>query len=63
MKEYNERSKCEKCGYDVIKAAYTTPRLDALRLGLSHPWFHEEAIKRTCERCGYSWNEEPIKTN
>ena len=48
MGKYSMKSKCIKCGEQGAKSTYQ--RL----LGVEH-------IKRTCDNCGYNWEEEPLE--
>ena len=47
MKNFNENSRCKKCGYDVVGTTY---RYD----------FGFETMHRKCARCGYTWCEAPL---
>ena len=46
MKPYDSKSRCLKCGYDLVSSIYTEMYVEV-----------EEAIERTCGRCGYQWYE------
>ena len=45
MKKYNENNHCPKCNGEIINTSY-------------EKMF--DSITRTCERCGYRWDEEPL---
>lgn len=66
MKEYNKKRPCEKCGSKNIKDEYK----DLLKANkILDPFFDvpetthpktKDFIQRTCNNCGYFWNEETL---
>ena len=50
MERYNEKSKCCKCGNLYISINYVG--------GVGTKFV--DCIRRNCQRCGYSWYEEPL---
>jgi endogenous inhibitor of DNA gyrase (YacG/DUF329 family) len=58
MEKYLAERPCRKCGnvvmYAESKYLYAVPIHET-------SWEIPERIKRTCVRCGFVWNEEPLE--
>ena len=67
LPEVNLKAKCTKCGYQSISAEYITfnkiLRGDNGKFVMVKTWLNDdkEAIKRTCNNCGYEWLESCLK--
>lgn len=61
MKKYNSGAACIKCGCRKINDVHQKKYLKGLYLATppAAAWVPEH-INRTCNNCGFSWNEEPL---
>lgn len=60
MDTYNANNHCPKCGHDDVGSSYCAGRSYPDHSFLDPYHGDEEAIHRTCRRCGYKWAEAPI---
>lgn len=49
MERYDPKSKCPKCGHDYVLSNYN-PNFGST----------QDVVKRTCKKCGYSWEQLPL---
>ena len=58
MKKYNPVSACAKCGHKKVDTTYMPARTFFGAKDVNGSY--SECMKRTCTRCGYTWDEEPL---
>ncbi len=63
MNTYNDQARCTACGSTRIAAKYCTGHEKPDRTFADPPiTHHAPLIHRTCNNCGFTWDELPINS-